>query len=158
MRSVPCLNRHLLQLLVILAVFMTATSASAGIYRWVDENGQVKYGDRPPADVSNSDEVVIRNQVPASEPAKVDRKQMQQRYLEQLQNERAERKEKAAKKRKEKAQREKRCIYARNALKEYQESGVLYERLPNSERRYLTDQEREQEISKARRDVDRWCK
>ncbi|MCP3669024.1 MAG: DUF4124 domain-containing protein [Gammaproteobacteria bacterium] len=139
-------------------VMLLATSASAGIYRWVDESGQVHFGARPPAAANDSSEVVIRNQAPTSEPEPVDRKQARDRYLEQRQRERAEKRETAAKQRQEKAQREKRCRYARNLLQEYQESGVLYDRLPNNEKRYLTNQEREQTIAKARREVDRWCK
>jgi len=149
---------HLLQLILLLVVLMVTASASAGIYRWVDEDGKVHFGERPPADASNSDEVVIRNQAPVPEPANADRKQQRERYLEQRQREKNERKEKAAKKRREKKQREKRCVYARNKLAEYQEHGVLYERLPNNERRYLSKQEREQEIAKARQEVGRWCK
>ena len=34
--------------LILLIAF--ATSASAGVYRWVDDSGQVHFGDRPPAD------------------------------------------------------------------------------------------------------------
>ncbi|MCP4128335.1 MAG: DUF4124 domain-containing protein [Gammaproteobacteria bacterium] len=144
--------------LLLLIIILLATGASAGIYRWVDESGQVHFGARPPVDVSDSNEVVIRNQAPASEPEPVDRKQARDRYLEQRQRERTEKREAAAKQRQEKAQQEKRCRYARNKLNEYLEHGVLYDRLPNNEKRYLTDQEREQEIAQVRREVDRWCK
>ena len=148
---------YLLKLILLLTV-LAVTSVSAGIHRWVDENGQVHFGERPPADVSDSNEVKIRNQTSAQEPAKVDRKQNRQRYLDQRQRERAEKKEKAAKKQKKKKELQKRCTYSRNKLQEYKEHGALYERLPNNERRFLTDQEREQEIAKARKEVARWCR
>jgi len=148
---------YLLKLILLLTV-LAVTSVSAGIHRWVDENGQVHFGERPPADVSDSNEVIIRNQVPAREPVQVDRKQNRERYLEQRQRERANKKEELAKKRKEKKELQKRCTYSRNKLREYQEHGALYERLPNNERRFLTDQERAQEIAKAQKEVARWCK
>ncbi len=158
MRNVPCSSSRRLQHLLLLMVMLLTTGASAGIYRWVDESGQVHFGARPPVEVSDSNEVVIRNQAPATEPEPVDRKQARDRYLEQRQRERSEKREAAVKQRQEKAQREKRCRYARNLLQEYQDHGVLYDRLPNNEKRYLTNQEREQAIAKARRDVGRWCK
>ncbi len=157
MRNAPCSSSRRLQLLLLMLMLL-ATSVSAGIYRWVDESGQVHFGARPPVDVSDSNEVVIRNRAPASEPEPVDRKQARDRYLEQRQRERTEKREAAAKQRQEKAQREKRCRYARNLLQEYRQHGALYDRLPNNEKRYLTDQEREQEIAQVRREVDRWCK
>lgn len=148
----------LLPCFLLLVTVMAVTSASAGIYRWTDSEGKVHYGARPPAEAGSSNEVKIRNQAPASGPEPVDREQLRNRYLEQRQRERGEKKKKAEKEREQKMQRKKRCIHARNRLRAYRDSGALYERLPNSERRYLTDQERKREIAKARREVDRWCK
>ncbi len=144
--------------LLLLAAFLAAVNVSAGIYRWVDESGQVHFGERLPADDSDSIEVVIRKQTPVAEPEPVDRKQAQDRYLEQRQREKTQKKKQAATKRKREKELERRCAYSKNKLREYQEHGALYERLPNNERRYLTDQQREQEIAKARQEVDKWCK
>lgn len=41
--------------------------ALAGTYRWVDENGQTHFGDRPPANTA-SDEINV-NPAPASQDA-----------------------------------------------------------------------------------------
>jgi hypothetical protein len=144
--------------LLTVILLLVATTATAGIYRWVDENGHTHFGERPPADAGGGDEVKIRGQAPASTPEPVDRKQQRDRYLEQRQRERAEKKAQAAKKRKQKDEMQKRCNYSRSKLREYQEHGSLYERLPNNERRYLTDREREQQLAKARKEVARWCK
>lgn len=34
---------------LIIGLMACSLAASAGVYRWVDENGKVHYGDRPPA-------------------------------------------------------------------------------------------------------------
>ncbi len=151
-------KNHPSQIILFLVLFLLTVGSVAGVYKWVDENGRVQFGDRPPPEVEESDEVVIKNQGPASEPVQVDRKQARDRLLEQYQREREEKKEAAAKERKEKEERKKRCAYARDVLSEYLEHGVLYERQPNQERRYLTDKERDAEIAKARAEVKRWCK
>ncbi len=88
----------------------------------------------------------------------MDRKEARGRLLEQYKREREEKKEEAAKKRKEKKQRKAKCEYAKTRLTEYLEHGSLYKRLPNQERKYLSDQERNAEISKARAEVKKWCK
>lgn len=150
---------RLRQILLFITMLLFAASAAAGVYKWVDEDGHVQFGDRPPPEVDAGDEVVIRNKEPASEEiAPVDRKQVRDRLLEQYQREREEKKETSAKKRKEKEQQEKRCAYAKTKLSEYLEHGAIYDRLPNQERRYLTDQERDAEIAQARKEVKMWCK
>lgn len=153
------LKTRLLQTSLILLLFAVVASATAGIYRWVDEDGHVQYGDRPPPDVGESQEMDVRVQE-SSPPgnAPVDRQQARERLLQQYQTEREEKKEAAAKKRLEKKKADTRCAYAKRTLSEYLEHGRLYERLPNQERKYLTDQERDAEIAKARAEVKMWCK
>jgi hypothetical protein len=147
------------KLFLLMCLLAVAGSTIAGIYRWVDESGQVQYGDRPPPEAASSDEVIIRNQGATSDAtAPVDRKQQRDRLLQQYESERKEKKAAAAKKRKEKKQREARCNYAKNRLTEYLEHGLLYERLPNQERKYLSDQQRDAAIADARADVKKWCK
>lgn len=142
-----------------LLLLVVSANATAGIYRWVDENGRVQFGDRQPPEVTTSDEVVIRNQGSVSEEvAPVNRKEARDRLLEQYQREREEKKATAAKRDKEKKQREIRCNYARSRLTGYLESGSMFRHTPNQERKYLTDQERDAVIVRARADVKKWCK
>jgi hypothetical protein len=153
--------RKILQFSLLLALLIITTNSSAGIYRWVDENGNVQFGDRPPPEVETSDEVEVRSQEPAANSkgsSPVNRKEARKRLLEQYQREREEKKEAAAKKRKEKQQRQARCSYAKSKLTEYLEHGRLYKRGANQERQYLSDQERNAAIAKARADVKKWCK
>ncbi|WP_245832038.1 DUF4124 domain-containing protein [Solemya velesiana gill symbiont] len=62
--------------------FFIVAQVSAGVYRWVDENGRVHFDDRPP--VSEAQEVDIREQTPASQSGRdeaainADRKQKRQ--------------------------------------------------------------------------------
>ena len=44
---------------VVVLILCASTSVEAGMYRWVDEAGQVHFGDRPPTDAQSS-EVRIR--------------------------------------------------------------------------------------------------
>lgn len=148
-----------LQISLLLVLFMPAVNATAGVYKWVDEDGRVQFGDRPPPEVADSGEVKIRSQASTSAPAaQVDRKQARDRLLEQYKQEREEKKEAAAKLRSEKKKAKAMCSYAKSKLAEYLEHGVLYERGANQERKYLTDQQRDAEIVGARAEVKKWCK
>jgi hypothetical protein len=149
----------MLRFLLFLTMLIVTANINAGIYKWVDENGQVQYGDRPPPEVETKDEVVIKNQESgAGESTPVDRKKARDRLLKQYQQEREEKKETEAKKRQEKKRREAKCSYAKSRLTEYLEHGSLYRRKANQEREYLTDQERDAAIARARAEVKKWCK
>ncbi|MES9955753.1 MAG: DUF4124 domain-containing protein [Sedimenticola sp.] len=148
----------------VLAVLLLAGSciadSVAGVYRWVDEDGRVHFGDRPP--VSEAKEVEIREQTPASTVAPrgaavpIDRRKRQQRMLDVYREEREAKKEAKAKAAAEKQERATRCAYARDRLKSY-EGAVIYEPRPDGSRRFLSDSEREREVARVRQAVKRWC-
>jgi len=155
---------YLLKLIPLLAA-MVVTSASAGIHRWVDENGQVHFGSRPPVD-SNSAEVKMRKQPStpeqtpqnSGEQTPLNRAEQRNRYLEQRQREKAERKEKKAKELKETKQRDRACAYSKDKLKEYLRSRRLYEPTSDGKRRWLSDEDRERAIVEMRQEEKKWCK
>ncbi len=149
-------RKRLLQLLILLALLVSTVAVSAEVYRWVDENGRAHYGDRPPADVEQSDEVKIHDQKLSSEPVNVDRKQAQQRLLEQYRREREMKKKQADKELQERQERKKRCASAKSTLAQYQHS-ILYDRFPDQEPRFLTTEEQQAEIAKVRKEVEKWC-
>ncbi|MBY6071830.1 MULTISPECIES: DUF4124 domain-containing protein [Marinobacter] len=71
-------------------------SANAGVYKWVDANGQTHFGDRPPAKAASS-EVSVKA-APASVDAGVrERHQKMTEFLEQQQEEREARQAASAK-------------------------------------------------------------
>ncbi len=153
------LNAKLRQILLFITMVLLAAGAAAGVYKWVDEDGHVQFGDRPPLGAEDGGEVKIRNKTITPEPsAQVDRSTARDRLLEQYQREREEKKEAAAKKRKEKSRLKKMCTYARSKLTGYLEHGLLYDVQDDQERRYLTDKERDAEIAKARMEVKKWCR
>jgi hypothetical protein len=149
---------RILKFSLFLLLLLFSVNATAEIYRWVDENGRVQFGDRPPPDGETSDEVDIPDQKPATEKtAPVDRKQARDRLLEQYQRERDEKKAAVAKKRQVKKQNKIRCNYARDRLSRYQ-GGRLYVPQENLQRKYLSDEEREAALARVRAEVKKWCK
>ena len=128
----------------------------AGIYRWVDADGKVHFGDRPPA-AETKEEMTIP-QTPASPGTSSDRATDRKRLLEQIQTERENRREEARKRADKKKERERRCVLAKDRLRIYTESSSLYDLTQDGERRVLSFEERERVTTNAEQAVKRWCK
>lgn len=150
-----------IRLWLLLLLLSSVQSVTADVYRWEDENGRVHFGDRPPASETAEATTVETQNSPASSPASApsasDREVTRQRLLDQYQKERDARKEAAQRKREEEERRAFQCARARDQLRSYQTHPVLYELLPNGERRFLSDAERERTLAEAEQAVAHWC-
>ena len=62
-------------------------SANAGVYKWVDANGQTHFGDRPPAKAASS-EVKFKSAPASVDAGAQERHQKMTEFLEQQQEER----------------------------------------------------------------------
>ncbi|MGA2343040.1 MAG: DUF4124 domain-containing protein [Steroidobacteraceae bacterium] len=131
------------------AVLLTwSTLASAVVYKWVDAQGKVQYGDRPPDGVHA--EVVellgthnSRAAAPApthaatSTPTPSETKKAVDSDVAQT--------------------REKQCADAQDRYKKLIEGRRLYKTGDNGERQYLTSEEIDSERVNAKRDIDEIC-
>ena len=138
-----------LVLIPVLALF--AVPALAEMYKWTDANGQVHFGDKPPAGSRNAvnlspPPVNIDSSRPAEPKAAPDNSSRQlmerQKRLSDIIKQEAEEREAAAQQaEKEKAERQRNC----GMLRGYQKAmnGVpIYNLDEKGERIYLTDQQR----------------
>ena len=132
-----------------------STAAWGGIYKWVDADGQVHYGERAPQ-TGGSEQVQVE-QGPAPDAAAAARRAKQQKFMRALEEDRQVR-ESAQQKAEQKAeQREHRCALARDRLRTYQRSNRVYRLDSQGKRVYLPDSSRDQAISRARQEIQRWC-
>jgi len=132
------------------AVLLTwSTLASAVVYKWVDAQGKVQYGDRPPDGVHA--EVVellgvnnhaaaaasaAASKAPATPAASETRKAVDSDVAQA---------------------RQKQCADAQERYKKLIEGRHLYKTGDNGERQYLTSEEIDSERLNAKRDVDELC-
>lgn len=129
---------------------------AAGVYRWVDEQGKVHYGDRPPKKAASTPIEIESAPVPA--PDDDERRRKTRRLLDAMESERDRDKQEAAQARADKARQETNCRSARRRVELYQRANNISRRGPDGERTYLSEKEREQALAQARSLVDRWCK
>lgn len=108
-------------------VFALPGPASAGIYKWVDENGKVHYSDKPPA--AGAEEMDVKVE-PSGSPAGVsdaERREKLKRLLDAFDKERAEKKALAEEASEEKRVKAEECARMRDELTELKEAGYLYD-------------------------------
>ncbi len=147
----------------LLALCLLSLDLSAGIYRWVDENGRVQFSDRPPQ-TSETTEVKItpppRSTAPPSgnkASTTADRLTKQQRLLDVFREEREAKKLKIKERDEKKARKADECAYAQDTLNGYMQAPFIYVPLPGGKRKILTEEEAKKEIALTRRKVKQYC-
>jgi hypothetical protein len=140
------------RLLLFAALVAWSGMAGAVVYKWVDAQGKVQYGDRPPDGVHA--EVVellgthVARSTSASEPAK---------KAATGQTAPADVAAKKAVDADVAQTREKQCADAQDRYKKLIEGRRLYKTGADGERQYLTSDEIDSERVNAKRDVDTTC-
>ena len=137
-------------------LLLFSTLVSAGVFKWVDADGNVHYGDRP---TKTSEQVNIethQSNVPmGDEEARAEKRQ---RITESLTNDRLDRgkQRKEAKDKKDKLNR--RCAAAKDRLKNYQRASRLYNLDGEGNRNTLSDKSRDKAIANLQKDIRKNCK
>ncbi|MCL7942987.1 DUF4124 domain-containing protein [Marinobacter sp. ATCH36] len=126
--------------LLILLCFLIIPITHAGTYRWVDENGQTHFGDRPPKNAA-SDEVKLNAPAPSSDAAARERKLRMNEFLEQSQRERDERNQARAEQEARAEKHEARCQALRARLKYLKSVSGIYRLNSEGERVFVNDEE-----------------
>ena len=143
---------------VLIIVALAGTAAGAGVYRWVDDQGRVHFGDRPESEAAS--EVKIRIEPQSSPPAadEAERSRHRRRLLEIYQEDREARKEAARKQKEERTKRAAECARARDKLAQLSSAGSLYNKGPDGGRRYLSFEERDRYLAGLRKEVSQLCR
>ena len=79
---------------------LSASTAEAEIYKWVDDNGNVHYGDKP---VANSEQLnIVTDEAPTNKLSKKERAERRQNLIDAFEEDRQAKKEQQEKARKKK--------------------------------------------------------
>ena len=142
---------------LLLLLFLSSSVFATQIYKWVDENGQTQFSQFPPNNVdTNANKVDVKAQ-PASNPEAANRlKDMRQKLLESSVERNTE-----SEKDKEDAEQAKRmaenCERAKQHVRDLENNGRIYKTLENGERHWYSEQERMEQIQKAKEQASRFC-
>lgn len=118
-------------------------TAFSEVYKWVDENGRVVYGDKPKID--NAEKIKIKN-APEKDQKYQERFLKQQKLLNVMQEERDEKNSLKKQEQEKKAQQQKECADANKKLKNMKDSSFLYNETDDPDNpEFLSDEERKTE-------------
>jgi predicted lipid-binding transport protein (Tim44 family) len=143
------------RLLLCAALIAWSGVASAVVYKWVDAQGKLQYGDHPPDGVHAEIVELLGNHVPKAAPARpatpsaagnaaATPPATQAAVKQAVDNDVAQ-------------AREKQCADAQEHYKKVIEGRRLYKTGPDGERQYLTSDEVDAERLSAKNDVDSLC-
>ena len=148
--------------LVALAIFGTA---SAQMYKWVDKDGKVRYGDTPPPGAKSSQVKAPQSGAAAAPaPASKDGKKGPLTPAEQEQDYRkrqAESKkaaEKADSEQQAKAEKNEGCDRTREYLRTLESGQRIARTNPSGERYYMNEEQVAAEVAKTQKSVQQTCK
>ena len=148
-------------LIVALAVLATDAGAEENIYRWVDENGAVHFGDMPPDNVAAEQIKVTPDVVPAVPPSAAtaaadsgNPTEPQPSYAEQLRQERAEKRKEREEQQQQLA---KACEQSRKLVAELEPSPRVIVETKDGEVKRLDDDLRIKTLDEARAFIAENC-
>ncbi len=142
--------RHGAALLAVAMLGWTA-GAAAEIYRWVDANGQVHFGQRPG---SGAERVEVRPQVIERDDATRAREQAAERFFEARREERAVA---AGQNRERREQRLAHCAALRRELAHIEQPGSFYTTDAAGERSYYSDAQMAAARQRLRSQIEQSC-
>jgi Domain of unknown function (DUF4124) len=145
------------RLLLFAALVAWSGMAGAVVYKWVDAQGKVQYGDRPPDGVHAEVVELLGTHVARGAPARPSESAQNQKTANRDQQNQSDTTAKKAVDADVAQTREKQCADAQDRYKKMIEGRRLYKTGADGERQYLTSEEIDSERLNAKRDVDATC-
>jgi hypothetical protein len=142
---------------LILALLCASTAPASDIYKWVDAEGNVHYGDRPLGDNPEILDIESRPTDPARVQAMATARSVQRAESEEAEAAEAAEQPTAEEKRAQAAERATQCAAAQLELETYMNNRRLYRQTADGEREYLSDAEITATRENAVRKVDEFC-
>lgn len=131
---------------LLLCALLLPGLAVAEIYRWVDAQGRVHFGQQPPA---GAEQIEVRPQVIEQDDATRERLQRAERFFEARQDEREQAAADAAVRQAKQQEHEQKCSRLRGQLAQLEEGGRFYRRDAQGEPVFYSDEE----LAAARREL-----
>lgn len=143
-------------LAAVLALTLVGTPALAEVYKWVDAEGNVHYGDRPPSSGQESRSLSLPS-TPERDSDHRERSLKQRRLLEAFEVERADQERVEAEAADAKRERAHKCEQARRTLANFERANIVYTTDENGARVYMSDEDRRGAAANARAWIRKHC-
>ena len=143
--------------ILVTILFLFPTIGQSEIYKWIDENGNVHFDDRPGS--GNKEKIEIKTTETSSSPNTElqDRVKQEKQLLEIYEEERQENKLIKAEQREEKMELKKKCAQAKDYKRTLDESYGLYFLDEEGERVNLSAEEKDAELREIKEFIKKNC-
>lgn len=135
-------------------ILVTMHTAADGIYKWVDEEGRVHYGEKPPP--GNAEKIEIRD-TPGTAPSVRQYSVDRDKLLQIMEEERLQKQAEERKAEQESQALVEKCATIEKRLAGLQRGGRFYTSDENGERVYLTEEEVTAEVNRLQKAQEQYC-
>ncbi|MFK7731678.1 MAG: DUF4124 domain-containing protein [Pseudomonadales bacterium] len=142
--------------LSVLLLFSTVAVA-AEVYKWVDEQGNVHYTDKKPANDKEPAKVDVKVHNTRKDAELDAYREYTKRNREAAETEAAISEKKKAKNRQTQQKRQHACKKILKRKREYQQGGVIYSEKKSGDRKYYSDEERAEVLRKLNKALKKHC-
>ena len=141
--------------MVALGVALSASPASAVLYKWTDANGRVSYSDQPPP--GNIKAEIVSGAPLASNPDAIKELGAQELEMKKAQAQRADTQKKVDRSRAEAALQEQFCVEARGRLRIYESDQIIARINEKGEQIFLDEVQKSREREKLEGQIRERC-
>ena len=142
-----------------LFVLIAPLAAEAGVYKWVDDNGKVHYGDRPQAAQPAVEmEIDETTPAPSRDDDELSREEKRERLLQSMAEDRVEKQEQREKQKALNQQNRQKCNRYRDRMRHYQRASGLYNLDKDGNRVYISDTERARATKNLQAKINKYCR
>lgn len=140
----------------------TPVTAQAEVYKWIDAEGNVHYGDEPPSESIpefrvKPPPVVTDDRIFSDTPTGEQRRDGQRRLPDSFEADRRDRWQAAGERKQRAARQEKNCNTARARLRSAREASLIFDYDQQGNRIFYDQARREKYLRRLRKDVSQWC-
>ncbi len=143
------------QLILIIGLCLLAVVARAEIYKWVDENGKVHYGDKPN---ESAKEITVDTSRKGHVNTGEFREEKRRKLVDAMSEDRIRESEAKEKQRKKKQKQKANCARAKDKLRRMVNAGSLYDLDKDGNRVTLSKDERKKSTEQFRKQLEQYCK
>ena len=152
------MNRHIYAVAITLTLAMSGVAVAGDIYKWVDEDGNVHYGDKPvsneservPIESRPTDRARIQSQYQAAAQARAENRDARAQADEASREAEEDRRAQAE-------ERRQRCEASRATLQRFVTSRRIYTQDESGERVYMDEAQMQAARERVENDVNKYC-
>jgi len=145
-----------------LVIFLILPAVTlAAVYKWIDDDGNVHYGDKPtasePSVEVDVDEIVS---VPLydSNKGSMSREERRERLLQSMEEDRLEKREQREKQQALKKQNRKKCNRYRDRMRHYERARAVYRLDKDGNRVFMSDADRTKATKNLQKKINKYCR